>query len=173
MGWLPFGSKKDRVNIQSDELPVPTCLKPYFVPIAGKCSMTELSGGIRCSCGANSFRAIGSEEPGLRYRLCCTGCGQDVLLFDAWQHGWDALVCGVLPEDGAVPEHAESCGKCGGDAFRADVWIEPVEREEFVSDIPEGLTEADWVNAYTWFAATLTCARCGRRVRDWADVETG
>lgn len=151
---------------------MPACLKKYYVPELSECSMTEIMGSICCSCGEKAFRALSSEEPGLRYSLKCLACGQDILLFDARRHGWDALVCGDVPDGESGADQAEACEKCGGDAFRAEVWIEHIAREEFVSDIPEGLTEDDWVNAHGWFGASLTCDRCGRQIRSWADVET-
>ncbi|MBQ2953362.1 MAG: hypothetical protein IJE07_07370 [Clostridia bacterium] len=172
MKLWPFGSKKSNAPVTCGELPVPKCLKRYFVPELGKCSMAEITGDIRCTCGAMAFKARRSEDVGLRFSLTCSSCGEDILLFDAKQHGWDALVCGIVPDDEANDETSEQCAKCGHEEFRATVWIEACEREEFVEDIPEGLTEDDWVNAYGWFGAHLTCVQCGHRVRDWADVET-
>jgi len=172
MKLWPFGKKASAVSIPLEELPVPTGLNGFFIPEISKCSMTEITGCIRCPCGENAFRAFSSEEPGLRYRLKCPACGRDIQLFDGRQNGWDALVCGDVPEMDGIADKSEVCDKCGGDRFHTDVWIEPVERDDFVSEVPAGLTADDWVNAYGWFAASLTCCRCGRKIRSWADVET-
>ena len=102
------------------------------------------------------------------FGLTCTSCRQEILLFDEKQHGWNALVCGMIPADEVTIDYTEQCAKCGGEDFRVTVWTEACNREEFVEDVPAGLTEADWVNAYGW----LTCAHCGHKEYNWADVET-
>lgn len=172
MQLWPFGKKETDAGVPHEELPVPTYLRKYFVPVQEKCSMSEVTGSICCTCGATVFKARRSEDYGCLFRLVCASCGQDILLFDAKQHGWDALVCGVVPEDDATDDCTEQCAKCGGEDFHVTVWIEACQKEEFTEDVPAGLTEDDWVNAYGWFGAHLTCAHCGHKERDWADVET-
>lgn len=172
MKLWPFNSKKSEVPVPCEELPIPTHLRQYFIPVQEKCSMTEVTGDIRCTCGGMSFKARRSGDYGCLFSLACTSCGKEILLFDSKQHGWDALVCGMISEDDATIDCTEQCAKCGCENFHTIVWIEACHREEFVEDVPDGLTEADWVNAFGWFGAHLTCANCGHRARDWADVET-
>lgn len=172
MKLWPFGGKKSDNAVQSEILPVPTYLKSYFVPDQEKCNMAEVTGNIRCTCGGMIFKARRSEDYGCLFGLECASCGKEILLFDSKQHGWDALVCGVIPEDDASLDCAETCAKCSGEDFYVTVWIEACQKEEFIEDITEGLTEDDWVNAYDWFGAHLICAHCGHKERDWADVET-
>lgn len=172
MDICPIDRKKSVAAVPSDKLPIPTYLRPYFVPIQEKSSMAEVTGNIRCTCGGMTFKARRSEDYGCLFGLKCTSCGQDILLFDAKQHGWDALVCGMIPDDDATIDCTEKCAKCSCEDFYVTVRIEACQREEFIEDIPAGLTAGDWVNAYDWFGAHLTCAHCGHRERDWADVET-
>lgn len=172
MKFWPFGRKKTAVAVPCEELPIPTYLRRYLVPMQDKCSMDEITGDIRCTCGGAGFKARRSEDDGLLFSLTCSACGADILLFDAKQHGWDALVCGVVPDEVAAADITEQCTKCGHEEFRTTVWIEACQRGEFVEEVPADLKEDDWVNAYGWFGAHLTCVHCGHKVRDWADVET-
>lgn len=171
MKLWPFGRKRPAA-VRHEELPIPACLRPFLVPADGKCSMTEVAGSVRCTCGQDVFTAHRSVDCDCLYHLACHACGQDVLLFDAEQHGWDRLVCGEPVVDAQAGEHTEQCRKCGCGDFRADVWLEACDREEFLQNAPEGIAEGAWVNAFTYFAAHLTCTQCGCRVRSWADIET-
>lgn len=150
----------------------PTYLRHSLVPDQAKCSQQEVTGDIHCTCGCTAFQAYQSEEIGFLFRLVCCGCGTEITLFDARQHGWDAIVCGAIPEEPVTADCKETCRKCGGEAFHTQVWVEPCQKEEYTEDVPDGRTEEEWVNAFTWFGAHLTCAGCGRRIRDWADAET-
>lgn len=172
MKFWPFGRKKLDTIVELGNLPIPTYLKKYYVPAPEKCSMTEIAGDICCTCGSMAFKARRSADYGRLFSLTCVACGEDILLFDAKQHDWDSIVCGVVPDDDAVADIIGQCAKCGHEDFRTTVWIEACQRDEFVEDVPAGLTEDDWVNAYGWLGAHLTCVHCGHKVRDWADVET-
>lgn len=170
--WLwPFGRKKKAVAAP-DSPPVPTHLKPFIKLQPGKDGALQLTGSIRCTCGCIAFSAYRNQDDDSRFRLVCRNCDQDILLFDARQHGWDTVVCHVPVEDAQAGETAEVCPACGSNSFGVTVWIEPASREEFVSCVEGELPDEEWVNAFTWFAAHLTCVGCGKKQRDWADVET-
>lgn len=172
MLFRPFGKREKETAVPCQNSPLPIYLKPFLVLDQAKCSMHELAADIRCTCGCMTFHAYQSEDIGFLFRLECSACGREFTLFDAQQHGWDAIVCGAAPEKTTATECKETCRKCGGEAFHTRVWIEPCQKEEYTEDVPEGRSEDEWVNAFTWFGAHLTCAGCGRRIRDWADVET-
>lgn len=170
MKFWPF--KRRETDPTPEELPVPAHLKPFFVVNGEQSNAEQLTGDIRCTCGCMTFVASRSRDDDCLYHLNCDRCGQDVQLFDARVHGWDAVVChmpGVFMNKGDV---AERCEKCGGDRFSAFVWIEPASKEEFIACVEGELPDGEWVNAFTWFAAHLTCTCCSHRVRGWADIET-
>lgn len=174
MKFWPFGRKKAQALVADPctELPVPTHLKPFFVPMADKNNTTQITGSIRCTCGCEAFAAQRSVDNDCLFRLNCDACVQEVLLFDARRHGWDSVVCHEPVEAMQMGESTARCEKCGREHFGVTVWIEPTEKAEFVSCVEGELPDGEWVNAFTWFAAHLTCTHCGYRQRDWADVET-
>ena len=174
MKLWPFGKKKEPVPMEtpSNEPAVPTHLKPFFVQWADKGNDTQLTGDIRCSCGCEVFAARQSKDDNCLYHLTCDACRKDLLLFDARAHGWDAMVCKMPAEHLQRGDIAAKCEKCGSERFGVTVWIEPAEKAEFVACVEGELPDSDWVNAFTWFAAHLTCTGCGCRQRDWADIET-
>lgn len=170
MKFWPF--KRQIPDKSSEESPVPTHLKPFFVVDRKKNDEDQLSGDIRCTCGCMAFTASRSRDDDCLYRLNCDRCGQDIQLFDARVQGWDAVVCHMPGELMDMGEVIEKCGKCGGDRFSAVVLIEPAQKEEFIACVEGERPDCEWVNAFTWFAAHLTCTCCGHRMRSWADIET-
>ena len=174
MKFWPFGRKKMTAPVAAPcaELPVPTHLKAFFVPRSDKGNKTQITGEICCTCGCKEFSAHRQQDSNGYYHLTCGVCGKNIMLFDERQHGWDTLVCHMQYESCQTEAVAEKCDKCGCERFGATVWIEPAEKEEFVSCVEGELPDAEWVNAFTWFAAHLTCASCGSKQRDWADIET-
>ena len=169
MKLWPFGKKQAATHA---ELPVPTYLKPFLVPEPYKGETAQLAGEIRCTCGGVAFSAHRNIDDDNRFHGVCRNCDKDILLFDAHRHGWDALVCHVPAEDADAGESTETCPKCGSNSFAVTVWIEPTNVEEFVSCVEGELPDEEWVNAYFWFAAHLTCIGCGKKLRGWADIET-
>ena len=174
MRFWPFGKKKVQQPIEASctELAVPNHLRPFFMQRTDKGNDTQITGDIRCTCGSASFAAKHSKDDDCIYRLNCADCGQDILLFDARVHGWDALVCHMPGEHLQQGEVTEQCEKCASRCFGATVWIEPTQKEEFISCVEGELPDEAWVNAFTWFAAHLTCVECGRKLHSWADIET-
>lgn len=169
MGFWNFGRKKP--DVRGAEMSVPTHLKPFFMADPSRRSEPQIAGSIRCICGCTSFAARCSRDDDCLYTLKCDQCGQDVLLFDARVHGWDALVCHMPGECLNLGEITEKCEKCGGERFTVEAWIEPAEKDEFISCVEGEFPDEAWVNAFTWFATHLTCTRCGCKVRGWADIE--
>ena len=174
MKFWPFGRKNTTTPVVAPcaELPVPTHLKAFFVPQPDKGNKTQITGEICCTCGCTMFAAHHSKDDDCIYHLTCADCRKNILLFDARLHGWDANVCHMPGEYLQMGEENAVCHKCGGEHFHVTVWIEPTEKAEFVSCVEGELPESEWVNAFTWFAAHLTCADCGCKQRDWADIET-
>ena len=174
MRLWPFGKKKEQMSVETPraEPAVPTHLKPFFIQREDKRNDTQITGDIRCTCGCETFVAKQSKDDDCIYRLTCDACGTDILLFDARVHGWDAIVCKMPGEHLQLGDTTAKCEKCGGEHFHVTVWVEPTEKEEFISCTEGELPDSEWVNAFTWFAAHLTCAECGCKQRDWADIET-
>lgn len=174
MKFWPFGKKKEKASAAEScvELPVPTHLKPFFAPMPDKRNTTQITGDIRCTCGCVEFAAKHSKDDDCIYHLICDACGKDILLFDARVHGWDAAVCHMPGEYLRLEDVTVRCEKCGSERFNVTIWVEPTEKEEFISCVGGELPDSEWVNAFTWFAAHLTCVGCGCEQRDWADIET-
>lgn len=172
MKLWPFGKKKTVPAAPAKELAVPTYLLPYWKTDATHGDAQQLAGTLQCKCGCQTFQSLSSNDDDRLYHAVCKECREDVLLFDANTCGWDALICGVQTEDAHAGETAAKCPKCGCEHFGVTVWVEPTDKQEFISCNDRGLPESEWVHAYTWFAAHLTCADCGHRLRDWADIET-
>lgn len=169
MRFWPFGRKK--ADAACAERPVPTYLKPFLDTEPYRDGQTQVTGTVRCKCGCTSFCACRNRDDDNRFHVICQQCSADILLFDMHQHGWDTVVCHEKVEDSGTGEITEHCRKCGADVFGVNVWIEHASAEEFVSCIEGELPDSEWVNAFTWFAAHLTCAKCGCKVRSWADIE--
>ena len=174
MKFWPFGKKKVEmpIPVPADEDAVPTYLKPYFVQRQEKHDATQITGDVCCTCGCTVFAARQSKDDDCVFRLTCVDCRREILLFDARVHGWDALVCHMPGEALQLGDVVARCEKCAGERFHATVWVEPADKAEFVSCVEGELPDSEWVNAFTWFAAHLTCAECGCKIRDWADIET-
>lgn len=172
MKLWPFSRKKNVQTEPSCEIPIPSYLRPYWVTVEHKNDPQQITGNIRCACGCTAFRALRSNDDDRLWHAICRDCKNDILLFDVNQHGWDAIICGDRIDDMHAGESAAQCPKCSGDEFGVTVWVEPTDKQEFISCNENGLPESEWVNAYTWFAAHLTCVNCNHRLRDWADIET-
>lgn len=173
MKFWPFGRKQQKVAAAPcTELPVPTHLKPFFLQQSDDGNDAKVIGDIRCICGSKAFAAHHSKDDDCLYHLTCDDCRKDILLFDAQRHGWDTIVCHMPGENLHLGDVTAICEKCGSERFSVSVWIEPTEKGEFISCVEGELSEDEWVNAFTWFAAHLTCTNCGCKQRDWADIET-
>ena len=169
MRFWPFGKKK--ATAPQAEPPVPTHLKPFLDTVTYRDGQTQVTGTVRCACGSRCFSACRNRDDDNHFHVICRDCSDDILLFDMHRHGWDTLVCHVPVEDCGTGEVTECCPKCDGEAFRVEVWIEHADEAEFVACVEGELPDSEWVNAFTWFAAHLTCAKCGCKVRGWADIE--
>lgn len=96
------------------DLPVPTHLQQYLIPIGDENNEYQVTGNIRCLCGNEKFEIFESNKRHI-IKLICSQCREALLLFDAGKHGWNGFVCG---EEEFV---------AFDDSFAADDWINAFE----------------------------------------------
>lgn len=91
-----------------------------------------------------------------RVELGCASCSKRFVLFDAWHHGYDAVICELAT---GAPKRRKATSKyacrCDGTTFSVMVHAEYLERDELVDLEPE-----QWDHAFTWFTAKIQCSQC-------------
>ena len=156
------------------ELPIPTHLRTFLVPAGENNDEFSVTGAIRCPCGGEHFALTESNDRGI-VKLVCSGCGREILLFDAGKHGWDGFVGEMDLVDREAPFHPYACPACGKTHFAVAVTVRSQGKEDFwreaVSQCGDFSLD-DWVDGFEWIGATLTCAHCGKAEKDWLDWET-
>jgi len=160
---------------------VPSRIAPYFRPVQARRPRARRSeGDIVCRCGCDTFSILyaGRENRGglsalengawgeaLIVRATCARCGQEILLFDNAQDGWDGAVAALekgyakRPGPPAEAYLAYACGRkrCGKGHFHVRVRYEYSPEEEEVETLG-----ADYAEGFGWIWMTLTCAACGK-----------
>lgn len=160
--------------------PIPTHLKPYFVPIGEENSETSVTGMIRCKCGHMLFTPY-SNAHGTVSAAKCHECGGKLLLFHAAHHGWDSFVAKadylydcegrLLPMDTCCHCHEKT-------DFGVRVTITSGGRQDFIDESEltdengKTLSEEDWVNAFFSFRMDAVCPLCGKSTDSIIDIET-
>ena len=155
-------------------LPIPTHLQPFLLPVGTDNDEFEVTGIVRCPCNCEEFEVF--ECCGRHIvKLICKKCGREILLFDAGKHGWDGFVCQNDFLDRSEPPVKFTCPKCGSDAFRITVRISSQGKQDFEEEClahDDSFSIEDWVDAFEWITVSLSCGKCGREEDDWLDLET-
>lgn len=155
------------------ELPIPTHLVKYFVPLGSENDAYFVAGQIQCSCGFEDFEVYESNDRAI-VKLVCKQCGNEILLFDESQHGWNGYVCKEDELDHTEPFEKYYCADCQQDGFKVMVSISSQGREEFLAEgvpMDASFSEEDWVNAFESISATLLCTSCELQEEDWLEAE--
>ena len=156
------------------KLPIPTHLQQYFITSERGNDEYKVTGTIRCACGGENFEIWESNERHI-IQLICKNCKREILLFDAGKHGWDGYVCHEDYCDRTQPMAKYICSKCGQDGVRPTVAISSQGKEDFIEfceSEDDSFSPDEWVNAFEWITVSLSCRKCGRAKRKWADIET-
>lgn len=171
-------------------LPIPTHLKNFLIVDEHDFDGHNLKGKTRCTCGCENIRlkiygknygsylAVTKYKGGFRFRVAgiCAECGKIFDLIDLSKHGYDGFIChdGLPVDDSDLKEYY--CEKCGNNTFSADIEIEPEDPKQFYEEVaedsPTEFEAEDYVDAFHWFALSLTCTKCGRKLKNWIDLET-
>lgn len=169
---------------------LPVYLRSCTVPDVKRSKDGTVFGKIRCVCGCDEMKirifaqdsgkylcvADYHGDTGFRVDAVCVACGKDYLLIDAAKYGYDGYVCheGTPVEDADLLSYR--CHKCGEDRFQAEIGIETEAPEQFmeevVEDAPDQYRPENFVNAFGWFNLSLTCSHCGKKLKNWIDLET-
>ena len=151
-------------------LPIPTHLQNYFVPIGDSNVEYEVTGNIYCTCGNKDFQVAYSNDKQI-IKLICTKCGHEILLFDISKHGWNGYVCHEDFLDKTLPFHKYFCPECKKDSFNVTVYIESQGKQDFIEEcinFEDGFSPDDWVNAFECISVSLLCTNCKTMLKDWA-----
>lgn len=170
------------------EYPIPKHLKEVFR--VSNFDGHDLDGKIVCTCGCNAFGikyfgwiwddgglAVVNEGEGyaLVVKAVCRDCKKEWLIFDLSKHGFEGLVNeGGVP----VPEKMLKCYSCcDNSSYEFDIGIETEDPEQFIEEVvneefSDGkFTPEDYVDAFDWLVIHLKCTHCGRKFRDWINLE--
>lgn len=157
------------------DLPIPTHLQPYLVPVGDENSEFEVTGSIHCSCGNQKFEVWESNERHI-IKAVCSQCGKEILLHDAGKHGWNGFVCHEEEfVDRTQPFIKYDCPQCDGDVYGITVHIESQGKEDFIEECVEfddSFSADDWINGFECIAISLSCGKCGFTDENWAVLET-
>lgn len=157
------------------ELPIPTHLQQYLIPIGDENREYEVTGSIRCSCGNEKFEVLESNNRHV-IKLICTQCGKEILLFDAGKHGWNGFVCDEERFiDRTEPFQKYHCSKCNKDVYSIIVHIESQGKEDFIEEcvaFDDSFSEEDWIDGFECIAISLSCDECNFTEEDWVVLET-
>lgn len=150
-----------------------------------------LDGKIVCECGCETFgikyfgenyapHCVGVNEVSDRKWACvvkavCRNCGKEWLIFDYAKHGYDGIFAG----DGvSVPDEELITAVAGEERdFEVDISIEFDDEEQFTEEVvdnpPEGMSFVpdDRVNIWSWVVINLKCAKSGKMLKDFVNIE--
>ncbi len=156
------------------DLPIPTHLQQFLIPVGDGNSKYKVTGKIQCSCGNEKFEVWESNERHI-IKLVCKQCGQKILLFDAGKHGWNGFVCNNDFLDRTLPFQKYNCPKCNKDDFNIIVYISSQGKQDFLDECisnDDSFSLDDWVNGFEWITISLSCVGCSFEKEDWVDLET-
>lgn len=157
------------------ELPVPTHLQRFLIPVGDENSEYEVRGNIQCTCGSGEFEVWESNKRHV-IKAVCSQCEKEILLFDAGKHGWNGFVCKEDEFiDRAMPFQKYACPVCGKDIFGVAVYISSQGKEDFIEECvsyDDSFSEGDWIDGFECIAFSLSCKECGSINDEWAALET-
>ena len=155
-------------------LPIPSHLKGFLSLDDKEQTEYEVSGSIKCKCGAVHFVVFSSNDRQI-VKVKCPDCGEEILLFDAGKHGWDGFVCKDDFLDREEPLIEYSCENCGDQVFRVELKILSQGKQDFIDECvsnDDSFSEEEWVDAFEWINIRLICESCNSAENDWLDLET-
>lgn len=150
-----------------------------------------LDGEIVCECGCETFgikyfgdvypphiigtRTMGENRDACVVKAVCRNCGKEWLIFDYSKHGYDGFIC----RDGVTVPDEELITAVAGEErdFGVEISIEFDDEEQFteevVEDPPEGMSFVpdDRVNIWSWVVINLKCAKSGKILKDFVNIE--
>lgn len=155
-------------------LPIPTHLKTFLLPIGNENSEFEVTGKIQCACGNEAFEIWESNDRQI-VKLVCKQCKNEFILFDAGKHGWNGFVCrdDFLDRERSFEKYV--CSKCNETVYSIIVYISSQGKEYFIKEClsnDDSFTIEDWVDAFEWITISLSCKDCGLKSDGWLDLET-
>ena len=157
------------------DLPIPTHLQQYLVPVGDENNKYEVTGNIQCSCGNQKFEIWESNERHI-IKAVCSQCGKEILLFDAGKHGWNGFVCHDEElVDRTLPFAKYDCPQCDSDTYGITVYISSQGKEDFFEEcvtFDGSFSIDDWTDGFECIAVSLSCKECGFTDENWAVVET-
>lgn len=157
------------------DLPIPTHLQQYLIPIGEKNSEYEVTGKIKCICGNEKFEVLESNERHI-IKVVCSHCGKEILLFDAGKHGWNGFVCNDEDYiDRTLPCKKYTCSKCNRDTYTITVYISSQGKEDFIEEcvsFDDSFSANDWIDGFECIAISLSCEACNSIEENWAVIET-
>lgn len=169
-----FGVKKE-----GDTMWIPEAIAPYFQSTCEKTTSQEImtEGDFVC-CGQQHFALefegeikrslwgmyLSCRNEQLMLGACCQACGRRILIFDNVSMGYDR-------QNQAASTRQSSplrCPKCKENDFSVHIRLEYADIQEI-----QRLDTANPGNEFTWIGVTLKCNRCGKKYRDFLNIETG
>lgn len=157
------------------DLPIPTHLQPYFIPIGDNNCEYEVTGKIQCSCENEEFEVWESNHRRV-IKLVCRQCRKEIVLFDAGKHGWNGFVCDEARYiNRARPFEKYICSQCHSDGYNIIVQIDSQGKEDFIEECvayDNSFSADDWVNGFECIAVSISCGECNVTEENWMIEET-
>ncbi len=148
-----------------------------------------MSGNIVCDCGCKTFgikyfgevypphvigvRKMGENRYSCVVKAVCRNCAKEWLLFDYSKHAYDGFIC----EDGVTVSDDKLINAAAGDErdFEIEISIEFDDEEQFTEEVI-GLDERDFTpndrfNIWSWVVINLKCAKSGKKLKDFVNIE--
>ena len=156
----------------SNKTPLPKHLKEILISHKNV-SEFELSGKIKCTCGADTFNiyykdySVDCEYEGYYTKLQCIKCNHDYIIFDSYLHGWNGFVCNKHIPREKVPElNLLNCESCNCAEFKVGVHIFSCGYDDFCKELENEISKkqfqkTDWVNAFERIVISSCCEKCG------------
>ncbi len=159
------------------EFPIPSHLKNYLELISDENDEYKVTSIIKCKCGSESFSIYESNNK-MIVKIVCSSCNKELILFDEGKHGWNGFICNDDFLNRAEPLKVTKYSKCNEDEFKIVVTVTSQGKQDFIDEsglengLGETLNESDWVNAFEWISADITCLSCKNEDEHWLDCET-
>ena len=106
--------------------------------------------------------------------LTIAATDETVKLFDSSLNGYDALTNEINYSSELLRfKKKTKCLMCGCNTYKVIINIHSTGKKDLLRDQPcDEINEKNWTDAFAWFSIDLECSNCGRKTRNWFEIET-
>ena len=95
-------------------------------------------------------------------------------IFNSLLYGYDAIISNK--QEMAMPtkyKRKSKCHICGCETYKIYINIHNTGKKDLLEDQAcEYINEDNWVDAFDWISIDLECSDCGKKTKEWFEMET-